>query len=477
MQRYFQNAESTRLRNLIFKSIFGRHQIIHRQFWNRRRDVPGHHTSDTHPEPRKSLEEKIIESGDERRIFGELVESFNKYLSHTSPSSDAITAATEAKMQEIAERKSPVHQHYRAVMSVLDEIISYGSEERENKARQAVLEAGLPQRKWISARQQVRSCLTDRDYLKVFERYFIRGELDKTTALKILWARNLKDMDTILQIRRIVLNSGNLSGWSANILSAFDKEINIRLAVAQEQKWRADKTTKTRLPEWDASLAYTFEHTWIHALESGQLSNDAARSLWYLVANMNYQFELLGNAVNKWALELALSESNIDSAIAVQRVNAVVQMWITGITTGNRRLIDLASIFCSTVPVKYIPPTVRLAIDFCDALESQMSPTSRKAAASVAGLFKRQGELKDIVVVITCLDALDFVSGRDLAQGSLAAEKLLDFVANHAVLSKRKGRLSDTLVLQRVKKLAERVHKQGGNTTGNKSDEVVFEVA
>ncbi|KAK9369755.1 hypothetical protein V1509DRAFT_619007 [Lipomyces kononenkoae] len=361
------------------------------------------------------------------------------------------------------ESSSPVHAHYSSVISVLDDLITHYLPGLEESQRNT-LPVRLPSQKWINLEVDLKACRESKDFVKLFEYFFIRGKISPSTAAEILWNPKFSSKEGVLDLKKVVQNQGNLGGWSDLRLETFMTEIGIKLMSIEMQAARRTNVSAKKMMEYKALIASMFEHSWIGILENGvSMSNDALRSMWYIVTRAENQFDVVASTIYKWRASIeptdANASANDNKARVSSLVNAVTQLWLMAAATGNTRVIEIARNFFGGVPVIYYPPSQKFVFDFVDRL---IDVDAQKYIGGVASTLKNAPVLSNSAVLKKMLDVVDAMDWKEVKNGRFVS-LISDFAVkgqqittqNNNMSKERKG-VSDALLLKRVRDLVEK---------------------
>ncbi|KAK9240240.1 hypothetical protein V1525DRAFT_396365 [Lipomyces kononenkoae] len=359
------------------------------------------------------------------------------------------------------ESSSPVHAHYSSVISVLDDLITHYLPGLEESQRNT-LRVRLPSQKWISLDVDLKACRESKDFVRLFEYFFIRGKISPSTAAEILWNPKLLSKVSILDLKKIVQNQGNLAGWSELRLETFTSEIGIKLMSIEMQAARRTNVSAKKMMEYKALIASTFEHSWIGILESGgSMSNDALRSMWYMVTRAENQFDVVASTIYRWRESIKSADANAstnDKARVSSLVNAVTQLWLMAATTANTRVVEIARNFFGGVPVVYYPPSQKFVFQFVDRL---IDVHGQRYISGVASTLKNAPLLSNSSVLKKVLDIVDAMDWKLVKNGGFIS-LISEFAAEgHPItkqnnMSNERKSVSDALLLKRVRDLVEK---------------------
>ncbi|KAK7204368.1 hypothetical protein BZA70DRAFT_280584 [Myxozyma melibiosi] len=414
-----------------------------------------------------------------------LTNSFNKHLSHASPSSEPSVSAAKAKA---AEHKSPVHAHYSAVLAGLKGI---GPRKTvpEDKARQQPVE--LESMTTADLRKLLNECATEAEVLEFFQQTLRGGRLTTQLATQILWRSKVKSAEGFDEMLAIAQGNSKFSAWPDEDLEVFEKEVWLRrLTVSQFFGARGSEDdepmTEDTRQYLKALFSSMFETIWVPLIKEGELSNDAVRTLWFLAGMTETEFDVLGQIVYGWA-------SGFDKFSAPERftiANAVVQMWVTGVTAQRPRTAEISESFfvnganvaadAGIEPAQYIVPFKYASIRFVSALHRGRGLTSRETAhvRMIVEIVKVKTVNPDTEFVRRALDVLNWhESELDEKVPAVvdAARVLLEFVSDSGVLLRRISTLREALAWsemdERVALIAKKIgweaaQEEGLQTTG-----------
>ncbi|KAK9382256.1 uncharacterized protein V2V93DRAFT_366851 [Kockiozyma suomiensis] len=402
----------------------------------------------------------------------DLIKSFNMYLAHASPSSEP--SLTPKSMR--AERKSPVHAHFSSVLHILDDILAEpkGSSSKSTTKRRKKQE----QMSENSFRYDLAACGSEDQLIELFRNYFIRGKLSRPMATMMLWRSKLSTVEGMDALTSIIKGNAELSGWSPVVLKAFSKEVWLRrlilgpvISISKTQRAsERQENSRLRTEFLKVFFASMFEVNWAPLMKSGELSNDAIRSLWYLAHLAENEFDILGKLVYGWAAEFG----SFDIAEKVHLANAVSQMWCTGYSVRNARLLDISNSFFfngdqsltdDSDPVMYLAPVKLACIKFISALEGNESLRTGKDAPTLRKLFtlvQRDDVVRDLDFIMPALVFLErhkqnFDTNRELHEAGLC---FLEFTETNAASVQRPLIMSDAFVATRIAQIATKIKRK-----------------
>ncbi|KAK9387082.1 hypothetical protein V1515DRAFT_602834 [Lipomyces mesembrius] len=390
-----------------------------------------------------------------KQQLDELSTSFRKHLQHSPHPSSSRSKRDESS--------SPVHAHYSSVISVLDDLITHYRPGLEESQR-STIRVRLPSQKWIDLEVDLKACQRSEDFLKLFEYFFVRGKISPSTAAEILWNPKFSSKDSVLDMKKIVQNQGYLGGWSELRLKTFTSEIEIKLISTEMREMQRTSVSAERIMEYRALISSTFENSWIRFLDQGlSMSNDALRSMWYLVTRAENQFDVVAPTIYRWRASIESTDKNANKNEKVRAsclVNAVTQMWIMAATTGNTRVIEIARNFFSGVPAVYYPPIHKFVFQFVDRL---IDIHGERYMGSVASTLKDATLLSNSAVLKKALDVAETMEWT-LVKNAGIISLVSDFAAevqrianqNKCIIAKEQKSVSDALLLKRVRDLVEK---------------------
>ncbi|KAK9449615.1 uncharacterized protein V1518DRAFT_373220 [Limtongia smithiae] len=409
----------------------------------------------------------------------DLSRTFHDYLAH------APVPSLSRPRRIVDESKSPVHVHYASVVSVLGGIMDSAIPSPSMLADSE--KQHLPSRKWaVTAADELRTCRDERDLLAVFEHFYIRGELDRETAREILWSSRLRSAEAVERIAEFTTYSTSLAGWSPHAAHGFALELLVkRIVLRLRAAGRNAAVDEDDAAVWRAYSAATFENVFVPAMENSYLSNDAIRSVWYLIAVAEAQFDIVGRAVYAWLA--LLRDEKVDAVKAVSTANAVAQMWITGATTRNKHLQSIASSFLTApAAARYLPPATVFAVKFIDSILSLVSPTEKQLMTKFAKMTNllKSPPTDNVSAASTqqiLVAALDIHDQLRAEAATTAAALITKFVAENNIFARKAQApvaigaevLSDALLTKRLRKVVAKPNSVGTGSA-DLSDDIVW---